>query len=245
MLLKYQESIIQYEKCHSHRMYKGLWKVTGGKSYLCLKELEKASESGWHVSWALKNHCRFSRYRLGRQGKGNRSRKVHMYFSEMMSIPEVVGALSMQAGSLGLLLPGTECMLIDKPCRSLKRMQQKEEENVPRGKTKAGHPLSPSRMSGRQKWILRAPVLCQLGFPPPWLHCPSPLSPTPYPRPQEQAEVLAAVSEWKDRPACVFGQDSFGCMSVSFFSLSADQFLFFVFCLFCTNGKKVTTPVLR
>ena len=96
-------------------------------------------------------------------------------------------AACVRAGSLGLLLAGTECRLIGKPCR---RMQQIEED-VLRGRTKALHPLSPSRTTGRQRWILRIsctpPKLSSVSHAPPWLHWPPP---RPDPHPQEQARVV-------------------------------------------------------
>lgn len=89
-----------------------------------------------------------------------------------------------RAGSLDLFLPGTECRLIGKPC---KRTQQIEEV-VLRGRTKAVHPLRPSRKTGRQRWILRTSCtptkLSSVSHAPPWLHWPPPC---PHPHPQEKA----------------------------------------------------------
>lgn len=139
-----------------------------------------------------------------------------------------------RAGSLGPLLPGTECRLIDKPRRSLRRMQQKEED-VSRGRTKAGHPLSVSWRAGKQRWILRAPCtptqLSLVSLPP---------RPPPIPTLRSRQGVSAAVSEWKDLPACVFGWYSFVYMSISFFSPCRPAFYYFylfVYLLFCTKWQ--------
>lgn len=129
-----------------------------------------------------------------------------------------------RAGSLGLLLPGTECRLIGKPCRRIQQI----EEDVLRGRTKAVHPLSPSRTTGRQRWILRISCtptkLSSVSHAPPWLHWPLPSG--------AGKGCLAAVSECKDLPACVCGRGCFGCVSVSFFSLSAGYLFIILIYLF-------------
>lgn len=103
----------------------------------------------------------------------------------------------LRARSLNSLLPGTECRLIDKSCRSLKRMQQKEED-ISRGKMKAGPPLSPSKRAGRKKWILRASCT-PTQFSSVSQPLQTPVSHTPPSHPQEKAGA-AVSSFWMEGP---------------------------------------------
>ena len=73
----------------------------------------------------------------------------------MMSIPTEC------VGGLGLLLSGPECMLIDKSCRCLKRMQKKEED-LSRVRTEVGLLPVLQQEEGLQRWILGASLLCSI-----------------------------------------------------------------------------------
>lgn len=71
----------------------------------------------------------------------------------------------MRGRGLGLLFPRPECILIDKLCSSLKRMQNKEED-VSGGRTEAGRSVSSSRKAGEHRWLLRAWLcICSVRFP--------------------------------------------------------------------------------
>lgn len=73
----------------------------------------------------------------------------------------------MRVRGLGLLFPRPECTLTDQLCRSLKRVQNKEED-VSGGRTEAGHCASSSRKAGEHRWLLRAWLcICSGRFPHP------------------------------------------------------------------------------
>lgn len=88
-------------------------------------------------------------------------------FHKWWVFPRVVGVHGLRVRGLGLLFPRPECTLTDQLCRSLKRVQNKEED-VSGGRTEAGHCASSSRKAGEHRWLLRAWLcICSGRFPHP------------------------------------------------------------------------------